>query len=174
KQIEMLDRIGMVWEIKDPWEIGFSHAEQYFHDFGNLLVPNSDFCTDGYRLGTWISNQRNNYNNPKKYYIVTAKQAKRLESIGMKWKQDSQWEKSFGIAKNYYEQFGNLRVPRHATVDGLKLYDWIADQRRKYRKGQLSDDRIRKLNSIGIDLKDSNNDEIALTVIVNTNKRAVI
>ncbi|MBR1677711.1 MAG: Helicase associated domain protein, partial [Clostridia bacterium] len=139
KQIEMLDRIDMVWEIKDPWEIGFAHAEQYFREFGNLLVPNSYVCTDGYRLGTWISNQRNNYNNPSKYHKVSAKQAKRLESIGMKWKQDSQWEKSFGIAKNYYEQFGNLKVPRHATVDGLKLYDWIVEQRKKYRKGRLSD-----------------------------------
>ena len=68
----------------------------------------------------------------------------------MKWKTESIWTRSFLIAKKYYEQNGNLIVAIDAEIDGLKLYDWVADQRKKYKKGKLSADRIEKLNSIGM------------------------
>lgn len=163
EQIERLNAIGMVWKIEDPWEIGFKHAEQYYKNFGDLSVSTNYVCDDGYRLGTWIVNQRNNYNNPSKYHKVTEEQAQRLENIGIKWKRDNPWEKSFGIANRYYKQHGNLTVSRDLRIDGLKLYDWIIDQRKKYRKGQLSADRIKKLNSIGMDWKDAKTNEIAAT-----------
>ena len=62
-QIQKLNKIGMVWEIENPWELGYRHAKQYFSKFENLSVPYTYFCEDGYQLGKWISNQRFAYQN---------------------------------------------------------------------------------------------------------------
>lgn len=81
----MLNGIGMVWESPDAWEIGFIHAEEYFFKQGNLEVPNAYLCTDAYRLGKWISNQRCAYRGGAKKGL-SAEQIKRLNGIGMVWK----------------------------------------------------------------------------------------
>ena len=80
----------------------------------------------------------------------------------MQWRND-QWGKSFDIAKRYYEQNGNLNVSYDESIDGLKLYDWIADQRKRYRKGKLAADRIEKLNSIGITWEFDNRWEVGFS-----------
>ncbi len=64
------------------------------------------------------------------------------------------WDYMFGEAKKYYEQHGNLEVPkRYKTADGYGLGSWIATQR-AVRKGEsygiLSDERIKKLDGIGM------------------------
>ena len=84
-QVGMLNGIGMVWESPDAWEIGFIHAEEYFFQKGDLEVPNAYLCTDGYRLGKWISNQRYAYRGCAKKGL-SAEQIKRLNGIGMVWK----------------------------------------------------------------------------------------
>ncbi|MCD7956325.1 MAG: Helicase associated domain protein [Lachnospiraceae bacterium] len=64
------------------------------------------------------------------------------------------WDLMFEQAKAFYEENGNLQVPcRYVTADGYALGNWISNQRR-IRKGQLpgtlSEDRIRRLDSIGM------------------------
>ena len=83
-QIQKLNKIGMVWEIENPWELGYRHAKQYFSKFENLSVPYTYFCEDGYQLGKWISNQRCAYHNlaGKK---LNADQIQKLSAIGMLW-----------------------------------------------------------------------------------------
>ena len=83
-QIQKLDRIGMIWEIENPWEIGYQHAKQYFSKFENLSVPYTYFCEDGYRLGKWISNQRCAYHNLEGKRL-DANQIQKLSAIGMLW-----------------------------------------------------------------------------------------
>ena len=57
-QITMMERIGMIWEFDDPWEIGYQHAKNYFSEEGDLAVPNTYVCRDGYRLGKLVFNHR--------------------------------------------------------------------------------------------------------------------
>ena len=84
EQIEKLTAIGMVWEFEDPWAVGYEHAEKYFEQFGDLRVPSGFVCDDGYRLGTWISNQRSAYNGSARKGL-SAEQIAKLEKIGMIW-----------------------------------------------------------------------------------------
>jgi hypothetical protein len=64
------------------------------------------------------------------------------------------WETMYGLAKQYYEENGNLEVPRrYKTPDGYSLGSWIFTQRRVYageQYGCLDDDRIKKLEAIGM------------------------
>ncbi len=83
-QVCLLDGIGMVWESPDAWEVGFTHAEEYVQQTGNLEVPNAYVCADGYRLGKWISNQRCAYGGVTKKGLGEER-VYRLEEIGMVW-----------------------------------------------------------------------------------------
>ena len=83
-QITMMERIGMIWEFDDPWEIGYQHAKNYFSEEGDLAVPNTYVCRDGYRLGKWISNQRCAYHGAARKELEQNK-VRKLEQIGMIW-----------------------------------------------------------------------------------------
>jgi hypothetical protein len=60
----------------------------------------------------------------------------------------------FQAASRYYKEFGNLLVPKnYKTKDRLSLGSWIQTQRRVKKgilPGILTDERIKKLNSIGM------------------------
>ncbi len=83
-QVHLLDGLGMVWEAGDSWGQGFAHAEGYFRANGHLAVPNDYICTDGYRLGKWISNQRCAYGKAEGNGL-SGERVRQLESIGMVW-----------------------------------------------------------------------------------------
>ena len=64
------------------------------------------------------------------------------------------WDRMFAEAKKYYEQYGNLEVPkRYKTAEGYSLGSWIMTQR-KVRRGEqfgvLGEDRIKQLEEIGM------------------------
>ena len=64
------------------------------------------------------------------------------------------WDAMYGLAKEYYIEFGNLDVPRgYKTESGCSLGNWIDTQRKVYRGkvgGYLNEDRINKLNAVGM------------------------
>ena len=64
------------------------------------------------------------------------------------------WESFFGEAAAYYHTHGDLLVPkRYVTENGTQLGIWICTQRAVYadqRKGKLTDEQIRRLESIGM------------------------
>lgn len=67
---------------------------------------------------------------------------------------EASWDMMYGYAKTYYENNGNLNVPkRYKTLDGYSLGNWIMTQRRVKSgqiSGHLSEERIKKLNEIGM------------------------
>ncbi len=82
EQVALLDGIGMIWNPDTPWNIGFSHAEAYYKQYGHLAVPNNYICADGYRLGKWISNQRSAERGAQG---LKSEQIEKLKQIGMLW-----------------------------------------------------------------------------------------
>ena len=152
EQIRLLDAIGMEWELNDSWEIGFAHAKQYFEDNKALSVPTSYVCADGYRLGGWISNQRNNHNNPAGYHRLTDEQAHRLEAIGMIWNlSEKRWREAYQHAKNYMEILGGkCWTTNYISPDGYRTGSWMRSQVRTYERGGVSEDHRRLLTGIGL------------------------
>ena len=52
----------------------------------------------------------------------------------------------YTLALNYYKENGNLLVPRnYITPTGQKLGYWIANQRKAYHKGYLTNEHIDKI-----------------------------
>lgn len=73
---------------------------------------------------------------------------------------DGKWLKKYNLAKEYYLEHGNLKIPfRYSSLkDGIiiNLGTWVMTQRQGYLKGTLSKERIDLLNEIGMVWKINN------------------
>lgn len=52
---------------------------------------------------------------------------KRLTDIGMNWNLDN-WEFRFNLAKQYYEEHGNVNIFQKEVIQGVWLGKWIVFQ----------------------------------------------
>lgn len=137
------------------WDMYYASAKQYYKENGNLEVPARYITEESYALGSWLNNQK----AIRKGTIVgklTEDQIQKLDSIGMIWDSlDYFWEQNFKLAKEYYLTYGNLDIPtNYKSTDGKHLGNWILRQRQLYKSNSLSDEQIKKLDSIGMDWMD--------------------
>ena len=81
---------------------------------------------------------------------LSEKRIQELESIGMVWNiHDRKWEQSYQAAKAYWQEHGDLNVPKdHMTPGGISLRNWLRGVRRAFQEGNLSWDRIEKMRAI--------------------------
>lgn len=68
-------------------------------------------------------------------------------------KYQEKWLNIYSYAKDYYEKYGNLLIPRLYTVYGedgetIRLGLWIISQRQSFKDGKLRQERITLLNDI--------------------------
>ena len=164
-RIKQLEKIDMIFGIgkQDAWNIMYDLAKKYYEHYGNLKIPRSfktvnGYETDekGYKLGVWITTQKTNYNKS----ILSEDRIKKLEKIGMMFENvnDDKWNKMYELAKKYYEHYDNLKIPKmFKTINGYEIDEegynlgaWINTQRFSYKKGTLFEDRIEKLEEIGM------------------------
>ena len=113
-----------------------------------ILMHQQSYKTpEGFQLGSWQSNQRNNYRKGK----LSPDRIKRLEEIGFTWELlEEQFEKGFQETLLYKERTGNPNAPAdYKTPEGFQLGSWQSNQRKHYKKGKLSPDRIKRLEEIG-------------------------
>ncbi len=68
----------------------------------------------------------------------------------MKKTRNDLWNEKYKIAKKYYKEHGNLKVPVNYKVENFLLGDWIFRQRKLKKENKLSKEKIDKLNSIGM------------------------
>ena len=150
QQIARLDSIGMVWGNRKEiaWQHGFEVAKKYHDTYGNLMVPGKYTDPDGYPLGQWIIKTRQQKLNGR----LKEERIAQLDEIGMVWNIfDAKWEKAYALAAAYYEENGNLNIPRsYVTAAGERLGQWVASQQWAYPKGKLTDEQIERLNRIGM------------------------
>lgn len=137
------------------WELMYIEAKKYYDSFGNLLIPAKYKTASGYSLGAWLASQRRIYNGEIPGHL-TQQQIEKLESIGIVWSSYRLlvWEQNYQAAKEYYEQYGDLKVPIHyVTANGLTLGIWIQmmrNARANERTSIVTPERIERLNAIGM------------------------
>lgn len=137
------------------WDMYYASAKQYYKENGNLEVPARYITEEGYALGSWLNNQK----AIRKGTIVgklTEDEIHKLDSIGMIWDSlDYFWEQNFKLAKEYYLTYGNLDIPtNYKSTDGKHLGNWVLRQRQLYKSNSLTDEQVKKLDSIGMDWMD--------------------
>ena len=162
-QRSRLDEIGFVWESKKNvrWAQCFEALVKYKKEYGNLDVPVSYVTEDGIRLGRWIRRQRSGSNT------VSGEKRKLLSDLGFVWNLSDPWEEKFKLAKQYYDEHGNINIPSNYVADGVWIGKWLSEQVSRMSKQAtensknikpLTDSQIEKLKSLGIKESASRND----------------
>jgi len=137
---------GWVWHTFDArWEESFGKLLKYVEREGTSFVPQS-YKLDGYALGGWVSLQR----MKRAAGELSEDRQRRLEALpGWMWDvKGEQWEAAFALLQRYAKAEGNPDVPGGRVFEGYKLGDWVERQRREYAKGNLSTDRVRRLEAV--------------------------
>ena len=158
--VDILDNINKEF-LPQSWDESYRLAKCYYEKYGNLNISRK-FKTDngiyydeyGYPLGEWLAIQKREYT----YGKLSLEQIKLLEDIGIIWKVVKTWDESYELANKYYEVHKDLQINyKFKTIDGYtynehgySLGGWLVNQRRLYRLGRLSKDKITKLENIGI------------------------
>ncbi len=162
EQLEKLDALGMIWSKNaEKWERYLDAVREYRRIYGDLKIPLKYVTEDGLPLGKWIHAIRHGKSgNKTRMETLSAEQIAQLDALGMEWEKGNitLWNMKYELAKEYYEQHGNLNVPVSYSVEGVKLGRWISNIRVKRRNPEssgmvLDEERIRRLDSIGMDWK---------------------
>lgn len=151
EQARRLERIGMVWELGDPWEIRYRLAKAYFEAHGDLRMP-GDYVAEGIWLGKWLNEQKQIYLGRRPGKQLTEEQISKLEAISISWADHSEraWEEQYREAKQYFEEHGNLTIPEgYVGQNGKRLDLWVDKQRSKSRKNELPQHKREKMSDIG-------------------------
>ena len=117
----------------------------YRDEFGNVLVKNEYSTEDGYSLGYWVATIE-----PEKH-LLDQDQIKKLDDIGFIWepKKEAKWEEMFNkVSKLKEKTKGFYASDENIKAFGKELFTWINHTKAFYKKGDLSSERINKLNSI--------------------------
>lgn len=151
EQIARFDELGMLWKNRSEaaWEKGYHAAIEYFDEHGDLDVPYMYITHDGYRLGGWIADRREK--GKEKH---SEEQQCLLDKLGMIWVKPDSWEIRYSLVKQYYDTYGNLKIPYNYKSQGIWLSKWLNEQKQIYvgnrGKKRLTDDQIHRLEAIGM------------------------
>jgi hypothetical protein len=175
---QALDDIGFVWVVKERmrqlstvtggvhastedrfnarWNVMFEKLKEYKAEHGDCLVTVKYNCTDGTRLGKWVSSQRSSAATDN---AMTPQRRRALDSIGFVWqvqvhgpklKWDEQWNEKFRLLQKYHAEHGDCLVPRDYIIEEnkIKLGSWVSKQRVTHAAGKLREDRLLQLESL--------------------------
>ena len=141
------------------WELRFEELKAYRRQHGHCQVPSRSKKYPS--LGHWVSHQRVLHRSGR----LNSARTRRLKQIGFDWVSrgrsaafrdstywDTMWERMLGRLARFHGRFGHCRVP--AVWAGTRsLSGWVERQRRLKQQGVLSQDRWRRLKTLGLDWK---------------------
>lgn len=148
ERVQKLEEIGMIWNVNDSnWDKMYEKAKAYYleHNHLRIIIDNSD-------LGRWIDGQRRSYREG----TISEVHKRLLDEIGMIWNvHDEKWNLMYEKTREFFEENGHLNAPKNYKVIGIDgkpigLRRWIDYQKELYSTGDLSEDKILRLESIGI------------------------
>lgn len=157
ERIKRLDDIGMVWTdaYSSRWEYGYEQARQWYEEHGSLDVPTTYVNDKGFPLGKWLKRHLDGSGKGGKAAIVLTPERKaKLDALGWVREKPDPWELRYELAKTYYAEHANLRIPAQYKAQGIWLAKWLNEQRQIFignRPGKsLTAEQVRRLEEIGM------------------------
>lgn len=149
EQVGLLNSLGFVWTTRaeELWENNYKRLLTYKAKFGTIAVPVT-YEVNGVKLGKWLSRQRSESEK------LTSVQRQKLKAAGVELECADPWEVRYSLAKDYFNNNGNLNIPVSYKPQGICLNKWLNEQKQIYRGNRagkkLSKENIRRLEEIGI------------------------
>jgi superfamily II DNA or RNA helicase len=144
---QRLDELGFIWDqLEADWSEGFSCLQTYRKREGHCRVP-QNWIENGYRLGQWVSVQRQRQNKN----ALSGERRERLDKLGFLWDpHEADWEQGLRYLIKYKEREGHCSVPaKYKTPDDYPLGQWVGVQR--VWQDKLSSDIKKRLDKLGFD-----------------------
>ena len=139
-KINLLEKLNFKWEtgqIYDEfWEDNFSKLIKHIKETGSAKFPK----INEHPIGSWIKNQRNAY----KANSLEQGKINRLNKVGFIWD-----EREFIWMENYVKvKYFSIRHGKQVPLNHPDLGNWVMLRRQEFRKGKLSEKRIKLLEKI--------------------------
>jgi superfamily II DNA or RNA helicase len=130
------------------WEFSYGILQAYFAKEGHTDVP-TNYETEGVKLGFFCSNQRQFY----KKGLLSRFRIELLEKLNFRWDQKEETWDDLYSSLTFFLRENDLQWPTQdfVTEDGLSLGAWLSWQKHSYKNNSLSEDRVSKLEKLGID-----------------------
>ena len=139
-KILLLDSINFIWHpFEAAWQKGFDELTLYLNENPNCQIPALYKTKNGYSLGTWVVNQRQNFKK------LTIEQIKILEALpGWSWDLSlDSWHQMLALLHTYANTHGNCLVPQtYKSPDGKALGRWIPNQRQRMTKLSIEQKKL--------------------------------
>ena len=145
-------------EMEARWEVLCQAAADAAVKEGTLELPRSYTIHSGVPVGKGLELQRQ-VQAGQRPGRLTVEQAAKLEKLGIRWNHrlEAAWEKGFASAQKYRTEHGDLLVPvRYRDKNDFALGEWIVYNRQRYLGGNLTQNRIERLEAIGMVWSTSN------------------
>ncbi|MGB1294744.1 MAG: helicase associated domain-containing protein [Flavobacteriales bacterium] len=143
EQIDALNSINFVWNPReDSWENNYAKLVEYKEKNNHTNVPVN--YSEDLIFGRWVQKQRRIKNS------LSPEKLKQLEQIDFIWDGNEYvWENNYTVLKTFIQT--NKRMPNYK--ENLKLYNWMNQQKIKFNNLRLDDDKVEKLEKIGMTFK---------------------
>lgn len=151
ERIELLESIGMVWNVKEAaWQEMWTELVRYKQINGTSRVPQSYVTPEGKQLGVWLNRQRMQH----KRGTLSARRTEQLEQLDIVWNPEldrrETWNRNYRLLKKYVSEHDGAFPPLNDTTnDGIKLGQWLSNQRSNDKNGTLSIPRQNMLLKLG-------------------------
>ena len=136
------------WEPKlsageEYFNTGYAHLLKFYEKFSHCNVK-MDFEIDSYKLGRWVVNIRQKRQN------LEEDQIDKLQRLsGWVWNSvEAQWELGFMMLTAFVKREKHASPPQKHCEDDFALGVWISRQRAVFKKGKMTAERIKRLQSV--------------------------
>lgn len=126
------------------WEESYESLKRYHAEHGNADVPNG--WRTNRKLASWVSAQRQR----RKKNAMPDEQIRLLDDIGFTWqvRERGDWEDRLAEVAAFKLEHGHCNIPVSYPANA-RLGRFVNAMRTQKNRGELSDDRIARLEAIG-------------------------
>lgn len=118
---------------KEKFYTGLQHLKLYKEQHGDVLVGRNYVCSDGFKLGEWVSNKR----RVNREWALPDYQEAELKNLGFIFDmREYTWLKKYEELRAYLNAGVSLKsLTAVADGTGAELYWWYIREHSKYSKG---------------------------------------
>jgi len=130
---------------EERFEVGLAYLHRYVDVHGSSSPPQGAKI-DGFLIGSWVDSRRTEYRRG----LLSAERVARLEAEFPDWRwnvRDAMFTTGLAHLRRYVAANGTSNARRRDVIDGFPIGTWVQSRRTDYRKGRLSAERIRRLET---------------------------
>ena len=145
ERVRRLDALVFSWEREVPWEQRIHDLKAFKKKHGHCNVPHK--YQPNPALGRWVDRVR----KARKQCKLTEERVRRLDAIGFCWVRRPPkvpWKQRINDLKAFKKEYGHCNVP-YRYPPNPALGEWVANVRRRKKRGTLTEDKILSLNALG-------------------------